>query len=318
MTSSVLPHRRRAFRFNIRSYLNFNARHFAYVALGAAALFVCAKASGAAEIAPPAAIADAGELVVCTDLTSVPANFLKPGSTEPTGYEADMTREIGRILGVKPAFRNMQFSGIIAALAAKKCDVIIASIGDTVKREETLDFVNYANVGTSIVVRPGNPFGFTDLNSLSGHSISTKLGTTLNDALDFVSKDLVAKGQKPIDIVTFRDSVGASAALVGGKVDAYFEETPAAAYLNTQQPGIFDLVRPQIFLTMVGQTNGLAAVAVRKEDTELKETMTSVVKTLYSSGKIQEIFTKWGVDSILLPKSFMDKCIVNCATVQVQ
>jgi len=271
-----------------------------------------------AKIAPPARIAEAGELLICSDFTAAPAVFVAPGSTEPQGYEAEMAREMASLLGVKATFQNVQFKGIIAALLAKKCDVIISSIGDTVPREKTLDFVNYANVGTSIVVKPGNPDGITSLEGLSGHSVSVNLGTNPQLALDHVSKALVAAGKPAIDIVTFSDSVAAASALATGKVDAYYADTPPAAHQKTQQPAVFDLVTPQIFLDMIGQVNGLTAVAMRKDETELQKAFVDVVKELYASGKIAEVYKKWNVDSILLPASFLDKCIVNCATLKVE
>ncbi len=275
-------------------------------------------AAAASRIAAPASVASAGELVVCTDLTSAPAIFLAPGSTDPKGYEAEMTAKIADLLGVKPTYRNVQFKGIIAALLAKKCDVIVASIGDTVPREKSLDFVNYANVGTSIVVPPGNPKKIDGLDGLSGHSVSVNLGTNPQFALDFVSKKLVAGGKPAIQTVTFSDSTAAAAALATGKVDAYYADTPPAAYEKTQKPEVFDLVTPQIFLDMIGQVNGLTAIALRKDDAELQRAMVEAVKQLYASGDMKTIFAKWNVDSILLPASFMGRCMVDCATLKVE
>jgi ABC-type amino acid transport substrate-binding protein len=57
---------------------------------------------------------------------------------------------------------------------------------------------------------------------------------------------------------------------------------------------------------------------MRKNEPELQAAVVSAVKDLYTTGAIVEIFKKWNVDSILLPKSFLDKCIVNCASMKVE
>ena len=148
--------------------------------------------------------------------------------------------------------------------------------------------------------------------------MSVNLGTNPQFALDFVSKKLAAAGKPPIQTVTFSDSTAAAAALATGKVDAYYADTPPAAYEKTQRPEIFDLVTPQIFLDMIGQVNGLTAIALRKDDTELQRAMVEAVKQLYASGDMKAIFAKWNVASILLPASFMDRCMVDCATLKVE
>lgn len=296
---------------------SFGTARVSFLMLATAA-FCFAAGAYASPVTPPAVVASAGELVVCSDYTSAPAIFLNAGSSDPVGYEAEMVAEIAKSFGVKATFRNIQFKGIIAALLAKKCDVIISSIGDTVPREKTLDFVNYANVGTSIVVQPGNPQKIDGLESLSGHSVSVNLGTNPQLALDFTTKKLVSEGKAPIDIVTFSDSTAAAAALATGKTDAYYADTPPSAYQKTQKPEVFELVTPQIFLDMIGQVNGLTAIAMRKGEPELQAALVAAVKDLYGTGAMAEIYKKWNVESILLPNAFMEKCIVNCASVKVE
>ena len=75
---------------------------------------------------------------------------------------------------------------------------------------------------------------------------------------------------------------------------------------------------PQIFLDMIGQVNGLTAVALRKDDADLQRSMVEAIKQLYASGDMRTIFEKWNVASILLPQSFMDRCMVDYAALKVE
>ena len=240
----------------------------------------------AASITPPANIKSAGKLVFCSDITYPPEESYKPGTTTPEGSDIDIGNYIAKKMGVTARFDNTGFDGIIAALLAKKCDLIISGMNDTPARKKQVAFVDYLKVGQSFMVRAGNPAHITGIASLAGKSASVETGTTNKDFLDAQSKKLQAQGKKAIKVVTFPKDTDAAAALKTGKVDAYFGDAPVVAYYIEKDPKSFEIGGTPINPISIG-------MAIRKSDTELQAAVRQGVKAIYADGTMDTILTRW-------------------------
>jgi len=126
----------------------------ATVALIATALPVFARGAEAATITPPEAIAQAGKIVFCSDMTGPPLEFLDE-STKPIGSDIDLGREIAKRFGVKDEWNNLPFKGLIPALLAKQCDAVISQLFDKPERREAIGLVDYMNSSEALLVAPG-------------------------------------------------------------------------------------------------------------------------------------------------------------------
>ncbi|HEY6068461.1 MAG TPA: ABC transporter substrate-binding protein [Gaiellaceae bacterium] len=240
----------------------------------------------AASITPPANIKSAGKLVFCSDITYPPEESYKVGTTTPEGSDIDIGNYIAKKMGVTARFDNTGFDGIIAALLAKKCDVIISGMNDTPARKKQVAFVDYLKVGQSFMVRAGNPAHITGIASLAGKSASVETGTTNKDFLDAQSKKLQAQGKKAIKVVTFPKDTDAAAALKTGKVDAYFGDAPVVAFYIEKDPKSFEIGGTPINPVSIG-------IAIRKSDTELQAAVKQAVKAIYADGTMDTILTRW-------------------------
>jgi polar amino acid transport system substrate-binding protein len=249
-----------------------------------AALFV-STAFGASIQAPPN-IAKAGKIVFCSDITYPPEEYFQ--GSKPIGSDIDIGTAVAKQMGVKAQFKNTTFDSIIAALLAKKCDAVISGMNDTAARRKSVDFVDYLSVGQAITVKKGNPLHFTTFASLSGKRVSVESGTTNRDFLAQASKKLVAQGKKPITIVTFPKDTDAFAALVAGRVDAYYADAPPAAYYAKQNSAVQVCCHP-INPFPIG-------IAIRKHD-PLSAATRKAISQLYANGTIKKIVTKWGMAS---------------------
>jgi polar amino acid transport system substrate-binding protein len=255
------------------------------VLVAALSAIVVSVASGAG-ITPPPNIKTAGKIVYCSDITYPPEEYYK-GSTA-IGSDIDIGTAVAKLMGVGAQFKNTTFDSIIAALLAKKCDAIISGMNDTAERRKSVDFVDYLSVGQAITVKKGNPLHFTTFASLSGKRVSVESGTTNRDFLAQASKKLVAQGKKPIAIVTFPKDTDAFAALVAGRVDAYYADAPPAAYYAKQNPSVEVCCHP-INPFPIG-------IAIRKGD-PLTPAVRKAIAQLYANGTIKQIVTKWGMAS---------------------
>jgi polar amino acid transport system substrate-binding protein len=250
----------------------------------AGALAMTALAGGTAAIKPPGNIAKAGKIIYCSDITYPPEESYK--GTTPVGSDIDFGTEVAKLMGVKAQFKNTTFDSIIAALKTKKCDAIISGMNDTADRRKVVDFVDYLDVGQSLMVKKGNPEHIKKLSDLSGKSVSVESGTTNRAFLAAESAKLQKAAKKPISIRTFPKDTDAAAALKAGRVDAYFGDSPVVVYYIAHDPS-FAVGGTPINPIPIG-------IAIRKHD-PLRAAVQKAISMLYANGTIKRIVAKWGM-----------------------
>ena len=281
-------------------------RAFGLLAVAALALSACSSSGGsspsaaasAGSIAVPEAIKTAGKLVWCVDVSYPPEEFYAEDGSTAQGSDVDIANEIGKRFGVGTQIDNTGFDGIIPALLAKKCDLVISGMNSTDERKKQVDFVDYFKVGQGLLVPVGNPKGIQTLDDLSGKAVAVQLGTTNKDALDAKNAELKAAGKAEMDILTFEKDTDAFQQLALGRVDVFSTDSPVVAFYNSkpENAGKFEIGGTPIDPAPIG-------IAVRKEDTELKTAVQAAIDAIYADGTMKVITDKWGMtDAVVFIK----------------
>jgi polar amino acid transport system substrate-binding protein len=258
--------------------------------LGLALAAVAALTITAASVAAPAG-QSAGTLTFCTDATYPPEEFFQ--GSKIVGSDIDIATEVAKRLGMSAKFQNTGFDGIIAALAAKKCDAIISGMNDTATRRAQVAFVDYIAVGQSLMVKKGNPKKITSVASLSGRTVSVEVGTTNKTYLDAQSAKLKKQGKAAINVTTFPKDTDAANALKTGRVDAYFGDAPVVAYY-VQRDSSFAFAGSPVNPIPVG-------IALRKGDPLIAKVQKQVT-AMYADGTMTSILAKWKMSGVALKK----------------
>ena len=126
----------------------------------------------------------------------------------------------------------------------------------------------------------------TSLASLSGKTVSVESGTTNRDFLAAQSAKLVKAGKKAISIKTFPKDTDAASALKAGRTDAYFGDSPVAAYYVAKDKA-FAIGGSPIAPLNIG-------IAIRKGD-PLRAATQKAIAAIYKSGSMKKIVAKWGM-----------------------
>lgn len=255
---------------------------------------VIATSWAATTVVAPAVNAQEETLMFCSDLAFPPMEFLE--GSEPVGADIDIGNEVAERLGRTAEFTNIGFDGIIAALQSDLCDAIISGMNNTPERAEEVDFVNYLFVGQSLVVQAGNPEGITSLETLCGHAAGSQVGTTNLDTLNAANDACIAAGKEGIDVTGFPADTDGILALKADRIDAYETDSPVAAYYIAQDPESFEFGGPAIDALPVG-------IAVRKDNTELRDQIQAAIDEMYADGTMMEILEKWQLQDFALPEA---------------
>ena len=229
-------------------------------------------------------------IVFCSDTTYPPMESLVNG--KPAGADIDIANAIAKLLGTKAQIKVTGFNVIIPALLQKKCNAIISAMTDNADRRKQVNFADYVDVGMSLMVKKGNPKHITGIASLSGKTVAVEAATTEKAALDQANKGLKNAGKKQITIRIFPGDTNAAAALLGGKVDAYFADATPVLYYIKKTGGKFQTAGPQLGTAPEG-------IATRKGD-PLGAKFESSIATLYSNGTMDQILSKWGLSAFAM------------------
>ena len=249
-----------------------------------------------------------GTIVVATDATYAPNEFLAEGSNDPIGMDIDLANALGQVLGLKVTVEPASFDGIIPGINAGRYDMSLSSFTDTKEREASVNFVTYFEAGTSTMVLAGNPQNINAATDLCGRPVGAENSTIqlaqLKDAT--VTGSVVkacADAGKPAPIAQgYPKQTDVNSALVAGRIDAYLADSPVVAYAVKQTGDKFE---------KVGQDQDAApyGIALPKDPAALTTTMQQAMQKLIDSGAYKQILDNWGVSSGAITTSAVNGAI---------
>jgi len=233
----------------------------------------------------PAKYKTAGVLKAATDGTYPPNEFTAEDGKTLQGFDIDLANALGAKLGVKVEIGNTKFDSILTGISGGRYDWALSSMTDNKKRQDTVDFVDYFNAGTSILVKKGNPENISKLEDLCGKNVALESGTV---------QVKVAEGAKcppgqMVNVTQLPDDAAARLQVTTGRAVADLNDFPVAAYsAKTQNDGkAFEVVGDQYESAPYG-------VACAK-GTQLDVAVQAALKSLIADGTYDAILKKWDI-----------------------
>lgn len=254
----------------------------------------------------PANLKSAGKLVIATDATYPPNEFLPNGTGDPIGMDIDLGNAIGQILGLKVEWQPTGFDGILAGINAGRYSMSLSSFTDTKEREKAVNFVTYFKAGVSTMVLKGNPEKINGFSDLCGKTVGAENGTTELDMLTKADADMsvvkiCADAGKPAPKAQgYPKQTDVNSALDAGRLQAYLADTPVVDYAVSITGDKFE---------KVGKDEGVApyGIAVPKTPAELTPLVQQAVQKLMDDGSYTKILSNWGVESGAISKAEVNK-----------
>ncbi|WP_031077290.1 ABC transporter substrate-binding protein [Streptomyces sp. NRRL WC-3742] len=252
----------------------------------------------------PGAIKSSGVVRVASDVPYAPFEmYASAGSTRITGIDYDLGQALGAKLGVKFDFKPVKFEGIIAAIDAGQYDLAMSDMGDRKSREEKLDFVDYTQDGTGILVAKGNPSHLGAFTDLCGRPVSTEAGTNSEKFVKDSQHLCTDAGRPPIDLQTYPKDSDGQLAIKAGKVVAHVLDFAAAGYASAtaDQGASFEVVKDPAAPNGYNSTpNG---IAVARSQPQLADAVQKALQQLIDDGTYGKILAKYGESSIAVAQA---------------
>jgi len=219
-------------------------------------------------------------VVVATDSTFPPMEFVDEKTKEVDGFDMDLVKAIAEASGFTVEFKSVAWDGIFAGIEGGKYDLIASSVTITDERKATMDFSDpYINAGQILVVQNATT-GVSTLADLVGKAVGAQISTTGAFEVEKV-KGITLKSYDSIALA-FED-------LYNGRLGGVVVDTLTAmdyALKNEKYKGS---------LKIVGQpfTDENYGFVVKKGNKELLDLINAGLKKVKDSGKYAEIEAKW-------------------------
>ncbi|MER6218404.1 ABC transporter substrate-binding protein [Streptomyces sp. NPDC001674] len=252
----------------------------------------------------PPAIRTSGSVRVATDVPYAPFEmFVTDGESELTGLDYDLGQALGAKLGVRFAFTPQKFDGIVPAIQAGKFDAAMSAMTDNKERQAVVDFVDYSQSGSAVMVAKGNPQRIATLDDLCGKRAAVQAATNQLELLNGHQEACKKAGRPDIDIQSFPKDSDAQLALRSGKVVAQVQTKPAAGWTAKTADGgnTFEVVDDPTAQGGYGASpNG---IAVSRKLPQLTDAIQKALQALIDDGTVTKIFDKYGVASIAVKEA---------------
>jgi len=235
----------------------------------------------------------AADDIVAGSLTNSPPmiSYASDGTTLQ-GMIVDLAAAMSQQLGRKIVFKPLAFPAILPALEAKNIDIAFTVMNDTPEREQVVDFVDYFNFGTMLLVKKGNPEGVQSLETACGKTVSTVQGSTQIKLAEDMSAACTKAGKAPIQILQYAQPADARLQVQNGRVAAFLGNSPVMVYLaKTAGDGtVFDVVAGHEYQPVP------VGIAIPKSATALRDDLKKALDALIGNGTYRSILAKHGLE----------------------
>lgn len=254
-------------------------RKFIRFAAAAAALAIAAGAAQAQD-------AKKWETVrIGVDATYPPFEFTGPDG-KIQGFSIEIAEALCERMEVQCEFINQDWEGIIPALQANRFDAIVSSMSITEERKQQVDFTNkYYNTPPAIAVPKDSDVAGVTPEDLAGKSIGAQVSTT--------HANFVQEKYPESELRTYPSPDEYKLDLATGRIDAAMDDSVVLnAWLDTEEGAACCKLLGTVESDPVIHGEG-AGIAIRKEDTALRDMFNEALEEIRADGTYQKINEKY-------------------------
>ena len=227
-------------------------------------------------------VIDAAVMTVNNDPNYPPQSSVDQATGELVGFDVDVAKKIGEMLGLQVKFVDYKFENILTDLPQDRYDVSIGSMTINEVRKKKVDFTDpYYFAPASMVVKEGGP-QITGPEDLAGKKVGVAAGTTY---LVWLQDNTEAT-----PVIYDTDAAAFPDLEQGERIDFVFTATPTALEA-IKQGKPFELSGDPVYYEELG-------FAIKKGEADWLALLNYAVRTMHEDGSLTAMSETWydGVD----------------------
>jgi polar amino acid transport system substrate-binding protein len=216
----------------------------------------------------------------CDNPTFPPMENTTAGG-KPVGFDIDFANALAQQMGGTAKYVFSSFAGLLPALGAKRCDVVISGIFITPDRVKEFPAVAYMHSHRALIVAGGNPKHITKPAALKGKSVAVQAGTKYEQYL----KSL--QGKLGFTLHSYPGDTDAIGQILIGRADAVLSQDTSAAYAIGKHPG-------KVAIGYLFPAADRFGIYYRKGD-PIGAKLAAAVKALKANGTLTKLAVKYKI-----------------------
>lgn len=235
----------------------------------------------------PAAYRERGTITAAVNPDVAPVKFVNDDG-QIAGFTPDLLSAAADVLGLKLQLTQSSFDALIPGLSANRFDVLL-SLADFPSRHNVVTFVDYLNIGETIVASPSRKLSVKSLDDLCGLQIALPRGTATVEEANRLNTKCVAAGKKPMTIATYPDTNMTLLSLTTNASEAAWVDSPVANYNASKFPQKYQVV---YFNYIAPYGIGFGADEKGKQ---MANAVQQALLKLQKDGVYDQLLKKWGL-----------------------
>jgi polar amino acid transport system substrate-binding protein len=223
-----------------------------------------------------ATIVARGYMTVANDQAYPPRSSADATTGELTGFDVDVAKRVGQLLGLDVRFVNPEWETVPAGLQRGRFDVSIGSMPVTPEYDQVVDFTQpYYHMPAQVITRRGG-VQIAGVDDLAGKKVGAGIATTYYDYLEKSTRAIA----RP-----YPSDAAAQRALRAGAIDFVLTDAyTARAAIVGGQP--FEVSGPPLFADDL-------AFALRPGEADWTALLDYAIGTLNDDGTLSRLSKKW-------------------------
>ena len=192
------------------------------------------------------------------------------------GFDVEIAKAVANKLGKELKIEDMAFDSLIMGLNNDKMDFIAAGMTATEERAQQVDFSESYFKSKQVIIVKADNTAIASADDLVGKTVGVQLGTT---------GDLFVSGTEGVTVVQVKKGTQAVMDLQNGKVDAVVIDEEPAKKMTAGKTDVKILEAPFV--------EEEYAIAVKKGNTELLNTINETIEELKANGEYDKIYEQF-------------------------
>jgi ABC-type amino acid transport substrate-binding protein len=243
-----------------------------------------------------------------------PLLFTDPESQELQGLNVDLAEALGGRLDATVEFQPLpHFTHSFSEVSKGRLDLGMSVLRDLGRSQKEVDFVDYLDNATVLLVPEGNPAGIRSPDDLCGRTIvrpmETAAGSILADSdrcrernqppIVLLTCPLVPGTQSPeldsVQLVACPRNADPLQLLLDGQAHAAMVDKPMVDRAAKRAPAL-----RRLEVAPVKMNGGRYGIAVARDDRQVRDALQSALRAMMADGSYKKLLARWNLQSLAL------------------
>jgi len=244
---------------------------------------------------------DRGELVVGANPDIAPIKFIDEDG-EISGFTPELLSAAAKVLGLKLRLTQASFDALVPGLSAGRFDVLL-SLADFKSRQLAVTFIDYLNMGETVVALPSTKLTLRSLEEMCGLQVAVPKGSGAIPESGRISEKCVREGKPAVTLATYPDSNMALLSVTTGASQVAWVDSPTGYYNAHKFPAKYKV----IYFTYKAPYG--IGFGTDEKGKQLASAVQKALLKLQKVGLYEALLTKWA----LSPKDAKPQFPINGA-----